>query len=183
MSTLAADPSDLRDLMTIDGQHLHLRPIHPDDGEALVAFHSMLSDESIYLRFFSSHPRLSVTEVERFTHVDGARRVALVAIDSGRIVGVGRYDRIGDTNKAEVAFVVADAYQGRGIATALLRELARLALAHGIDTFVADTLFHNVKMRKVFKDAGYILRSDVDAGVVHVEFTIEAAPPVPSTSS
>jgi RimJ/RimL family protein N-acetyltransferase len=160
------------EITTLDGKQLHVRPITPDDVEALIAFHCTLSDETIYLRFFSAHPRLSVNELEHFTHVDGHLRVALVALDDDRIIGVGRYDRIGDTAKAEVAFVVADTYQGRGVATALLGELVKIAAEHGIDTFVADTLFQNTKMRKVFSDAGYELVTDLEGGVVHVEFTL-----------
>jgi RimJ/RimL family protein N-acetyltransferase len=163
-------------IVTLDGQNLALRPITPDDAEALVAFHCTLSDESIYLRYFTVHPHLTVNELDHFTHVDGSRRVALVAWDGERIVGVGRYDRIGEAPKAEVAFVITDAYQGRGIATAILRELARIATEHGIDTFVADTLFQNTTMRRVFSDAGYKLLTDVESNVVHVEFALDPGP-------
>jgi GNAT superfamily N-acetyltransferase len=166
------DPSATK-MVTLDGVQLSIRPIRPDDAERLIAFHSTLSDESIYMRYFSAHPRLSLQEVERFTHVDGDKRAALVVLDGDRVVAVGRFDRIGDQPKAEVAFVVTDTFQRRGIATALLRALSGIARAHGIDTLVADTLFSNNKMRRVFKDAGYPVKSEIEAGVVHVEFSID----------
>jgi RimJ/RimL family protein N-acetyltransferase len=158
--------------VTTDGLELTMRPISPDDGEALVAFHTTLSDESVHHRFFSCHPRLTPAEVYRFTHVDGNDRVALVVLDEERIVAVGRYDRRAGTGEAEVAFVVTDSYQHQGLATLLLRTLADIARANGIDTFVAETLADNYRMRRVFTDAGYEVRAAFDGGVVAVSFPI-----------
>ena len=122
-------PSELEGDITISrGDVVHLRPIRPSDGEGLVEFHRGLSDRSVYRRFFFVHPTLSTPEVEHFTHVDYTDRLALVAEDGGRIVAVGRYERSPGTTEAEVAFVVTDAYQGRGIATVLLAQLAEAAL-------------------------------------------------------
>jgi RimJ/RimL family protein N-acetyltransferase len=161
---------------TIDGRRLCMRPMAPDDGDRLVAFHGTLSDDSVYYRFFAAHPRLSPAEVHRFTHVDGAGRVALVVLDEDRIVAVGRYDRIGESREAEVAFVVSDPYQHHGLAKALLAGLAAIAREHGVETFVAETLLDNRRMRRVFSDSGYAVRSDFRDGVVHVSFGI-AEPP------
>ena len=133
---------------------MHVRPIGPDDGEALRAFHARLSPESIVLRFFGPHPRLSDAEVERFTHVDGVDRVALVAERASQIVAVARYDRTPGSDEAEVAFVVDDAYQGRGLGTLLLQRLADAARAQGIRRLVADTLSENFRMLNVFRDGG-----------------------------
>ena len=104
---------------------MHVRPIRPDDRDRLVAFHSRLSERTVYLRYFAPHPTLSERDLDRFTHVDHGDRVALVAQLGADLIGVGRYDRIdGGTDDAEVAFVVDDAHQGRGIGSVLLEHLA-----------------------------------------------------------
>lgn len=161
-----------KEVVLKDGTALWLRPIAPDDGVRLQEFHAALSERAVYLRFFSPHPELSPAEVERFTHVDNERRVALVATLEGSIIGVGRYDTLDSGTQAEVAFIVADAFQGRGIAKVLLRELAEIAREHGIDTFVADTLLSNQAMRRVFSRADYVVRSSIDGEIVHSEFAI-----------
>ena len=112
------------DVVLADGGTVHVRPLGPDDADRLVAFHTGLSDETVFLRFFSAKPTLSAEEVGRFTHVDHHRRVALVAALGDRLVGVARYDRERAADSAEVAFVVGDAHQGRGIGTILLEHLA-----------------------------------------------------------
>src|SRR6266511_6233291 len=124
MTTTTAPTHEAVDVVARDGTALRLRPIRPDDAEALVAFHGRLSSETTYYRFFSVHPWLSPREVDWFTHVDDHDRVALVALDCDRIVAVGRYDRMPRSPMAEVAFVVEDAYQRQGICTLLLERLA-----------------------------------------------------------
>jgi RimJ/RimL family protein N-acetyltransferase len=155
-------------VVATDGTPLRLRPIRPEDADALVAFHSRLSLESTYYRFFAVHPRLSPREVDRFTHVDDHDRVALVAAHGDRIVGVGRYDRLRTSTDAEVAFVVEDAYQGRGICTLLLRQLARIAVRDGIERFVAQVLPGNNRMLAVFRHSGLEESSRMTGDVVDV---------------
>ena len=81
------------DAVLADGGTVHVRPITPGDRERLIAFHGRLSPETVQLRFFTPHPRLSDAEVERFTQVDGTDRAALVATQDDEIVAVVRYDR------------------------------------------------------------------------------------------
>jgi RimJ/RimL family protein N-acetyltransferase len=157
---------------TSDGRQLRMRAIEGTDEERLVAFHATLSEDSVYFRFFAPHPRLAPQEVFRFTHVDGDARAALVVLDEDRIVAVGRYDRLGESDEAEIAFVVGDAYQHQGLATALLHALADLARRQGIGTFVAVTLPENRKMRAVFRDAGFDVHSEFRDGCVDVHFDI-----------
>jgi acetyl coenzyme A synthetase (ADP forming)-like protein len=157
----------------LDGGTVHVRPIRPDDGSALVAFHGRLSQDTVYSRFFSAKPTLSADEVEHFTHVDHDARVALVAELDDRIVAVARYDRTKQEWEAEVAFVVADEHQGRGIATVLLEHLASAARERGITRFVAETLSGNRRMLEVFRAAGFDETARYDDGVVHVELAIE----------
>ena len=114
----------------LDGSTARIRPISPSDGDALVRFHDGLTNDTTRMRFFSLHPHLTPGEVERFTHVDHHDREALVALDGPDIIAVGRFDRLPGTDDAEVAFVVADGWQGEGVGTHLLEELAQRA-RHG----------------------------------------------------
>jgi GNAT superfamily N-acetyltransferase len=161
------------DAMTRGGSMVHLRPIRPDDAVGLVEFHHALSPESIYRRFFSVHPELSAAEVARFTCVDYVDRFALVAEDGGQLIAVGRYDRTPGTSEAEVAFVVADQHQHRGIGMTLLEHLAAVAWRNGIKTFVASTLADNQEMLHVFADSGFRVSRVMETGIIDVRFPIE----------
>ncbi|MDQ1378271.1 MAG: hypothetical protein QOE15_2444 [Acidimicrobiaceae bacterium] len=172
----ASYPTELVvDALAADGTVVRIRPIRPDDAAALVEFHRRLSPETVHLRFFSAHPRLSPREVERFTVVDYHDRLALVIEADGTLVAVGRYDATGRDGEAEVAFVVAEKYHHRGLGTLLLEHLAVAARARGIRCFVADTLAQNGPMLDMFRAAGFRVTSHrVDIGVVQVTFPIDA---------
>jgi len=165
------------DVLLRDGGTAHLRPITPDDAEALQRFHVAQSAESVYLRFFSAMPRLSDRDLRRFTHVDHVDRVALVTTIGDDIVGIGRYDRLdersGGRSTAEVAFNISDAHQGRGLGSVLLEHLAAAARERGIHRFVAEVLPQNRRMTGVFQDAGYEVRHAYDDGVVSLGFDID----------
>ncbi len=148
----------------------HLRPIRPDDDEALRRFHAAQSDESIYLRFFAPLRMLSDSDVFRFTNVDHVDRVALVVTMREELIGIGRFDRI-DARSAEVAFNISDHYQGKGIGSVLLEHLAAIAQEFGIARFIAEVLPQNRKMLAVFSDAGYDV-THVEDGVIELSFDI-----------
>ena len=168
-------PAELeRDIVDDRGFAYHLRPIRPDDAGRLPAFHATLSVRSTYLRYFRVHPELSADELDRFTHVDYRDRLALVAERDGILLAVARYDRTPGSTEAEVAFVVADAYQHHGIGTLLLDELAKAARDRGITMFVAETLAENRGMIEVFSGSGFPVRSDREFDTVTVRFPIEA---------
>jgi acyl-CoA synthetase (NDP forming)/RimJ/RimL family protein N-acetyltransferase len=166
------------DVVLADGGTAHLRPIWPDDADRLVALHSRLSPESIRYRYFAPHPTLSPREVEWFTHVDHDDRVALVAVLGDDLLAVARYDRIPGTDTAEVAFVVDDAHQRRGLAAVLLEHLAAIAAERDIRGFEADVLPDNLRMARVFTDAGYRPSHSYERDSVHFVFPIE-----PTTAS
>jgi RimJ/RimL family protein N-acetyltransferase len=151
-----------------DGTTVELHPMHADDAASLLRFHHTLSLETTHLRFFAVHPELSAAELHRFTHVDHREREAIVATVAGEIVGVARFDRLGESRDAEVAFVVADSWQGRGLGAALFDRLAERALEVGIARFVADTLPHNQRMQAVFHHSGLPVTSGLRDDVVHV---------------
>src|SRR5207249_10761704 len=88
-------------------------------------------------------------------------------------IGVARYLRIDDTDRADVAFVVEDAFQGRGVGMLLFEHLVEAAWRRRIRTFVADTLFDNFPMLRVFADMGFAVTQSRDSGVVHLTFPID----------
>ncbi|MFD0397712.1 GNAT family N-acetyltransferase [Kitasatospora sp. NPDC127121] len=168
------------DILLRDGGTARIRPITPEDAERLVEFYAQVSDQSKYFRFFAPYPRLSEKDVRRFTHHDFVDRVALAVVVRDRFIATVRYDRIDAQGRpseagtdAEVAFLVQDAHQGRGVASALLEHIAAVAQERGIRRFQAEVLPENRKMVKVFTDAGYTQRRSFTDGVVHLEFDLE----------
>jgi acyl-CoA synthetase (NDP forming)/GNAT superfamily N-acetyltransferase len=168
------------DVVLRDGGTARIRPITVDDADRLVSFYEQVSDESKYYRFFAPYPRLSAKDVHRFTHHDFVDRVGLAATVGGEFIATVRYDRIGtdglpasDSDEAEVAFLVQDAHQGRGVASALLEHIAAVARERGIRRFAAEVLPANTKMIKVFTDAGYTQKRSFEDGVVRLEFDLE----------
>ncbi|HXA59589.1 MAG TPA: GNAT family N-acetyltransferase [Streptosporangiaceae bacterium] len=161
------------DVVLADGGTAHVRPVEPGDAELLRAFYARLSPQTIYYRFFSPHPRLTEREIEHFTTVDHRDRVALVATIGDQMVAVARYDRIRD-GEAEVAFLVEDAHQGRGLGSVLLEHMAAAARERGLRRFVASVLPDNRKMTKVFRDVGYQAEQHFEDGVI--ELTLDLAP-------
>jgi acyl-CoA synthetase (NDP forming)/RimJ/RimL family protein N-acetyltransferase len=162
------------DVVLADGGTAHVRPIEPEDADRLKALHGRLSPESIRYRYFAPRPTLSPGEVERLTHVDHNDREALVAVLGDDLLAVARYERLPGTDIAEVAFVVDDAHQGRGLASVLLEHLAALAAGRGIQRFEADVLPDNLRMARVFLEAGYQAHRSYEEDAVHFVFPIEA---------
>jgi acyl-CoA synthetase (NDP forming)/GNAT superfamily N-acetyltransferase len=159
------------DVVLRDGATRHVRPITVEDADRLRAFHSSLSPETVYFRFFAPYPVLSQRDVERFTTVDYVDRVALIALVGDDIVGVVRYDRIGPDD-AEIAFVVRDDHQGRGLGSVLLEHIASAGRERGVRRFTAEVLPNNRKMLAVFEEAGYASETSYEDGVVHLDFDL-----------
>ncbi|PXY19552.1 bifunctional GNAT family N-acetyltransferase/acetate--CoA ligase family protein [Prauserella muralis] len=160
------------DVLLSDGGTVHLRPVVPTDADGLVALHGRLSERTRYLRYFGAYPRIPARDLERFSTVDHHDRVAFVALLGDDVVAVGRYERL-DESSAEVAFVVDDAHQGRGLGSILLEHLAAAASESGLRRFVAEVLAENSAMIRVFRDAGYQVSRAFEEGVVHLEFDID----------
>ncbi|HEY7966759.1 MAG TPA: GNAT family N-acetyltransferase [Solirubrobacteraceae bacterium] len=164
------------DVALRDGGTVRVRPVRAADEAGLLAFLEELSDRSRLLRFFSAGSNLR-GEAHLFAQADGQRRHALVALagPQQRIVGHGMYVAAG-TGKAETAFAIADAYQGRGLGTILLAHLAAHARAAGIETFVAITRSDNRRMLDVFRESGYPVEVRAGADTVDVSFPTELTP-------
>ena len=161
------------DVLLADGSTVHIRQIRPGDADAIVDLHSRFSERTRYLRYFSPYPRIPERDLHRFVNVDHRDREALVVSSGGRLIAVGRYERLGaEADEAEVAFVVEDAHQGRGIGSVLLEHLADAARQAGVARFLAEVLPVNSGMLRVFADAGYQIQRGYADGVVHLEFPI-----------
>jgi GNAT superfamily N-acetyltransferase len=158
-----------------DAGAISFRAVRPDDKQRIVKAFKGLERDSIYLRFFTHRKELEDEELRRVTECDGASHAVLVATTgSGEheaIVGMGSYVRSGAA--AEVAFAVEEDFQRRGIASRLLRELADLARAQGIERFEAEVLSENTPMLDVFRRSSLPMRTRHDHGVVHVTLLLQ----------
>ncbi|MEP6626240.1 MAG: GNAT family N-acetyltransferase [Acidimicrobiia bacterium] len=164
-SASAADRRSRDEIELGDGRRIQVRPVEATDAAALLRFHQRLSPETIRRRYFSSHPRLSEAEVERYTTVDHHDREALVAVVDDEIVGVARYDRTSEPTDAEAAFVIDDAWQHHGLGIALVERLVMRARDEDLHRLVAETLSENRAMLGVLARAGFVRASAWDHGV------------------
>ena len=145
-----------------DGSPVHIRPIRPEDREALAAAFERLSPESRYRRFFAPVARLRERELDYLTIVDHHDHEALVAFDeaTGEGIGVARFVRTEPT-VAEPAIVVADDWQGRGLAKHLLDALVDRAREEGVRRFVAPVLADNAAAIRILERLGETTREQM----------------------
>ena len=172
---IATAPQNVGTLTLPDGTTVLYRAIRPEDAPALQAFHRSLSEQSVYLRFFGFMRELSDERARYFTELDGVNRVALVALDPAipeTIIGVVRYDREDGTDEAEYAAVVTDRWQGRGLGTALTRELIVAARQRGISRLYAVVLPGNERMLHLFRDLHLPEHAALEDGSVRVELDL-----------
>src|SRR5262245_63232858 len=169
-------PSDAIDVVLRDGATARLRQASIDDRDQLRAFYEHLSSQSRYFRL-CWNPRVG-TSVEDVVRALASRdAVTLVAEVDHRIVAVAQYFPTGGAGRAEAAFAIADAHQGRGIGTKLLERLGVVARSRGITSFEAYLLHDNEKMRQVLVDSGFALTWDrVDGQIRHVVFSVAESP-------
>ena len=186
MTADAAAPADLpgtpaypahweADVLLADGGVARLRPLVRDDARRVEEFHSRLSPQTVYFRYFAPRPRLSRRDLMWLVDVDHDARVALAALRGEELLAVVRYDRLPDAvaeATAEVAFVVRDDQQGRGLGGVMLEHLAAAAAERGVRRFVAEVLGENRRMLATFSAAGYSVEREVEDGTVHVSFDI-----------
>jgi len=154
-----------------DGGQIEIRAFKPDDRVDLLSAVDRTSALSLYRRFFTVKRSFTERELAFFLNVDFVNHVALVARaqEAGRsvMVGSGRYVVV-QPGQAEVAFVVVDQYQGRGVGTALVRHLATIARAAGLQELVAEVLSDNTSMLKVFEKSGLRMTTTHESEIVHV---------------
>jgi acetate---CoA ligase (ADP-forming) len=163
-----------------DGRSIYIRALRNNDQSHLLALFSRLSPRSVYFRFFRFKRWLSESELAQFAEVDFVQEVALIAAfregENENIIGVGRYSALQEGNeyrRAEVAFAVADAFQGKGVGTLLLEHLAHIARHQGITEFRAAVLEENSQMIQVISSIGFRVERSQDSGVIHFTFPTE----------
>jgi RimJ/RimL family protein N-acetyltransferase len=168
----------IQSILLNDGTRVPTRPIQPDDTEALQRFHLGLSDYSIYLRHVHSLPRLSEDQLRYFTTLDGVYRFAIVALDPNQpseIIAVVRYEGDPGSDRAEYAALVTDAWQGKGLGTALTRLLITAAVRNGIRCFYALVLPENIRMMSLLRDLGFPERTRFEDGIAEIEVELVSA--------
>jgi RimJ/RimL family protein N-acetyltransferase len=173
------DPASFRMTETLsDGRKVEIRAQRPEDREGLRAAVRRKSPQSSYHRFFAVKREFSEQEAHYFLDIDFVNHVALVAeaTEDGRqaIVGGCRYVLM-EPGRAEVAFSVIDAYQGKGLGAALMRHIAVIAREAGVQELVAEVLSDNAPMLKVFERSGLTLTTKHEGTVVHVSMRYPSA--------
>jgi acyl-CoA synthetase (NDP forming)/ribosomal protein S18 acetylase RimI-like enzyme len=163
------------DVVLADGGVAHVRPATRADADQIRAMHGRMSARSLYLRYFSAVKQVSDAQVSIFVDVDHETAIGLVVELGGELIAAGTAHRntsIGDPDAAEVAFLVEDSQQGRGLGSILLEHLAVAAQERGIRRFTAEVLGENTQMVRVFIDAGYTVHREYDSGVIDLVFDI-----------
>lgn len=161
-----------------DGSSVRVRPIRPDDVPRLFDFHSRLSMNTTRLRFFTPMKHLSATFAEHLCTVDFKDRCAFVVspLDSDCIHAVGRYESE-SRHSAEVAFVVEDSFQGKGIGTLLLDRLVGHAHSKGFDRLTAVVLCENLNMLTLFRESPYSPEITMQSECAFVKMNIARGAP------
>ncbi|HSO93190.1 MAG TPA: GNAT family N-acetyltransferase, partial [Candidatus Dormibacteraeota bacterium] len=164
-------PADRQaDVVLRDGSTATIRPVRPDDEASVLRFFESLSPQSLFLRFFSGAVNLQQAVVSA-TRVDYRDRYGLIATagTDRTVIANGMYIKT-SPDRAEVAFAVSDAYQGHGLGTLLLGQLAEVAEQAGISVFEAVVLPENNQMIDVFRQSGFSVLTSVEPGQIMVEF-------------
>ncbi len=176
MFAILPDGADYREFVLLkDGRSILLRLAAPEDADRVEQFINSRTKQTLALRFMAGVARVSRKFVEDLCECDPRRWACLLAVEGEdqRILGLGNY--VGDGgNLAEVAFLVAEEDQGRGIATLILEKLGGLAAGAGYVGFEAEVLFENQKMIHVFRDSGFETRQALEGGIIHVRFPLNA---------
>ncbi|PYR38955.1 MAG: hypothetical protein DMF93_15155 [Acidobacteria bacterium] len=166
-------PAELESQLTLaGGRRVRIRALHTCEAEPIRALHCRLSDRSRYLRFLSPMPALPDSVLRALACVDHRRSVAIVAeeaLPGGAVIGLASFSAV-DAAAAEVAVVVQDDWQGRGVGDALVATLLAAAEARGFHRFLASIAADNGPMRRLLARYGRVLTSEMRSGVSEIAF-------------
>lgn len=181
--TMSAAPSSTGVEITVrDGRRVSVRAIRPDDEPHMAAFHAGLSDRSVYQRYFhltSLEQRITTARLALTCRVDPAIGLALVAVHEGGangtdVVALGRLTRTAPPEAAEIALLVRDDWQGRGLGGAMMQRLLEEARAVGVRRVYGDMLADNDAMRALVRRAGFTVHPvPGDAAVLRAERSLD----------
>ncbi len=164
-----------------DGTQVTIRPIRPEDEPAMVQFHGTLSERSVYYRYFhliNLEQRTAHERLMRNCFIDYDREMALVAerrnpaTGEQEILGVGRMSKVFGANEAEIAVVVSDAWQGRGLGKELVARLVIVGADEKLDRLIADILPENTEIQRLCEKLGFTLKHSLEDELVRAEFTV-----------
>ncbi len=160
-----------------DGQGIFLKPATEKDISIVDSFMKRISRESLRMRFMASISEVSETTIKNLCNGDFKQDGCILAItgegEAKKVIGLGNYVATGNGHSAEVAFLIEDAYQGRGISTILIERLAGLAAANGFIDFEAEVLPDNQPMMNVFKSSGFEKHRVWSSDTVHFELPVK----------
>ncbi|MBI3030334.1 MAG: GNAT family N-acetyltransferase [Candidatus Rokubacteria bacterium] len=143
-----------------------IRPIRPEDESELTALYARLSPETAYQRFFTVMARLPPDWARILANVDYDKRMAIVAVaPGGQVIAVARYDHDDQAKEAEIALVVQDDWQGKGLGTILMKDLLAYAATKGIRRFRAYVLGDNRRMLDLLARTTQILERYTERGI------------------
>jgi acetyltransferase len=148
---------------TRDGATIRIRPIRPEDEPKMVRFHEKLSEETVHMRYLQNlklDRRVAHERLTRICFIDYDREMALVAETMGgseEIVAVARFSKSHGRDDAEVAVLVRDDFQRRGIGVAILQRLVEAARQEKVARLVAFMVAENFGMQKIAAKAGFML--------------------------
>ncbi len=173
-ATTIADARTRAYALLADGSTVEIRQAVPEDVDAVREMHANLSPDNAYFRFFSLSPRAPEREAQRVCRPQASDHVTLLALLSGKLVGVAGWEATGSPGRAEIAFAVSDDMHGRGVATLLLEHLVSLGRQRNLVAFEAETLPDNYAMQQVFRDAGLPVERHFADGVIELTFPLPA---------
>lgn len=161
---ILSGPAELSTSMILeDGTVIGFRPVHPTDEPRMREIFYALSQQTLYYRFMSHMKRVPRAQIRHFTYIDHRDEVGIVGTlpeaYGEEIIAIARYYLDRKTNRAEVAFVVRDEWQNRGIGTFMYRHLSNNARRNGIKGFTAEVLRENKAMQAVFNKSGLEVRT------------------------
>ena len=169
------------------GLKARFRAIKPSDEEAMRRLFYRFSDKTIYRRYFYPLKTMPHDKMQEYVNVDYGRVMSIVALtgepDQERIIAEGRFDRDEQSAYGDVAFVVDEQYQGRGIATYLYKMLIRLAKEQGLKGFTAEVLDTNKSMIKVFEKGDLAINARMQHGVYRLTIPFESKQSQPGDES
>ncbi len=173
---MASYPEALeREIVLRDGARVRLRPIRPEDQDRLVAFYDRLSQHTAYQRFFSVMRRLPPDWARLLANVDYRRRLALLAelgpLEASELIGVTHYEPTNEADTTEIAFVIQDGWQNRGLGTVLLAELLAAAEARSVRRFRAHVLASNARMLELLARHTDVQERHTESGVTTLLLT------------
>jgi acyl-CoA hydrolase/GNAT superfamily N-acetyltransferase len=171
-------PKELRTTYLLnDGTLINFRPIHPTDTPRMRELFHRLSEATIYYRFMSNQHFIPRRQIQDFVYIDHRNDVAIVGTlpeaHGDDIIAIGSYYLDPKTNLAEVAFVVHDEWQNRGIGAFLFLQLIRIARRNGIRGFTAEVLVENKAMQAVINKSNCKIKTKFTGNVYSYEMEFE----------